>query len=156
MAICSAGAFLPAPQTQTVQQNYLTATLNTRLTLGLPALRADGHAQEDATPWVQLINIGLASGAWQHGPLLLPMLQRQILGATADLNGQLQGSARFGASTRQPLSTKGLHTNHCPHHIAVDVYITGVDARNNTLHGFVQTGVHTEGQTIATLIDLIN
>src|SRR5690606_5870240 len=146
---------LPAPQTQTVQQDGLIAAACAGLALSLPAVHADRHAQ-NATSWVQLINIGLARRTRQDRALLLPSLQRQVLRATAKQSAQVQGAACFRACTRQALTTERLYAHHRAHHIAVHIDVTSVNARNDTLHGFIQTGVNAKGQSVTTFVDLID
>src|SRR5690606_13222100 len=62
----------------------------------------------------------------------------------------------FGACTRQDLTTERLYSHHRAHHIAVHIDVTSVNARNDTLHGFIQTGVNAKGQSVTTFVDLID
>ncbi len=65
-------------------------------------------------------------------------------------------TAGFRTGTGQPFAAERLHADHRANHIAVDVQVAHLGAAGDLGDGFVDTGMHAEGQAVARGVNLLD
>lgn len=80
----------------------------------------------------------------------------RVLWTAGEQTVQIQRTAGFRTGTGQPFAAERLHADHRANHIAVDVQVAHLGAAGDLGDGFVDTGMHAEGQAVARGVNLLD
>ena len=80
----------------------------------------------------------------------------RVLRTAGEQTVQIQRTAGFRTGTGQPFAAERLHADHRANHIAVDVQVAHLGAAGDLGDGFVDTGMHAEGQAVARGVNLLD
>lgn len=80
----------------------------------------------------------------------------RVLRTAGEQTVQIQRTAGFRTGTGQPFAAERLNADHRANHIAVDVQVAHLGAAGDLGDGFVDTGMHAEGQAVARGVNLLD
>ena len=107
-------------------------------------------------PVLQRLNhFGLLCRALDFAIFLLQLLGHCVLRTGCQQAVHIQRATRFRAGAGQAFATEWLHADYSANHVAVHIQVADLGGVDHLSDGFVDTRVHTEGQAVTAVVDLL-
>src|SRR3990167_4614646 len=107
-------------------------------------------------PVLQRLNhLGLLRRTLDFTTFPLQLLGHRVLRARRQHAIHIQRATGFRAGAGQAFAAERLHADYSANHVAVHIQVADLSGVDHLGDGFVDTRVHTEGQAVATVVDLL-
>src|SRR3990167_2676157 len=107
-------------------------------------------------PVLQRLNhLGLLRRTLDFTTFPLQLLGHRVLRARRQQAVHIQRATCFRAGAGQAFATERLHADYSANHVAVHIQVADLGGIDHLGDGFVDTRVHTEGQTVTAVVDLL-